>query len=977
VLHAQEPSATLTPTTAVQEGNSSAETINGGADYAPAFQKLIALGFPDARGATYIQLEFATSERDREGSQQSYERFEINRSGNAWLLPAKDPQSPAREVIHRGSLVAKVASMEKRNLIVRLFAGDDDKTRNGLRKAEWTEVDPAEEVTKILAQFETDESLAILFDRERWSYDLSAVSSLGDLLMMACHLHQAGHTGEGNKLADYILSKAPYPFKVIDHIVGQLASAEYHTLLDNLYENQDWEAFLKGIRTLSTKYPRGWADQPGLKILIHQVVSHVRTGKKNLVPFKGQPLNPNITQALEQILSPEDPASGITATAPTCWIFNPENKLETDYGDNLEVDPLMSSIVKDGLAAFPTLIAASADPTLIPAPFYGPQSRYREYSMDFGNSGRNELDLEQAAYQRMARPSTRGEIARSIIQQTLPAGNTDWSAFSPEELQLLAYDWWLTNKDKPLAEIAILFLEKGDEEQESIALQAILESNDEKAFPAIESYILQSDSLMQEIELVKKYLKRRRNKGREFHDTFVAKLREEFDTRFSEQGNSDQIEQYFQQTTSSLAILVDDVSPEKLMAEISSGKRTAEQGFPLLAVAIGEGAYLQQFDTLLTFISSLENPNERLLGLANLQNWIDRETRDASELDPESETLTDHQKNVRNLASTHLKTWQTFLGRNETLTLPAKQLANYRFPPSEAHYAAVVMMGIHFPEANQLLRSVSEVASAEEIWALNLDQINRFAQSGQAPVIPQARIVPKDRQDALLAKVRELPTHEIIPYRKSLNLAERLALDELLASLADVPATIAALAKVCQTIQWDRGFDIPADLRDQIEAVVIGQELSNEMVAKTFETLSKHEAGLVLIFQPSGGSLRGPRIMAWSTKTSVGWLENQIPDELAKLDGEKAPRLESLLTFGIDRESQAPLNATRFLPSENPARDKTTFDDLLRQALPLFEPSGSEDQYRTSQSGFALATETFEGYQSSHQEDEGDEEDTE
>ncbi|YCM44430.1 hypothetical protein V2O64_00160 [Verrucomicrobiaceae bacterium 227] len=958
--HAQEPTEAIPAATATQIP---ASATQGKVDYSLAFQKLIALGFPDAKGASYIKLKFAKTDREQGRSDSYYNNFELKRDGDAWLLPEKDPKSPAREIIHEGFLVTKVAAKEKRNLIVRLFAGDDDKTRNGLRKAEWIDIDPAKEVAEILAQLETAEAREGLFDRDTWSYDQSALSTLGELLMMACHLHQSGHPGEAHKLANTILTNAPYPFKVIDQVVDQLASSEYRNLLDQLYTTRDWQAYLKGIRDLSAKYPRGWSDHPGLKILIHQVASHVRTAQKEITPFKGLPLDPEILKTLDQLYTPAEGLQSVTAIAPSCWVFNPANDLESEYGNNGSITPAVASIVSQGMAAFPTLIAASAEPTLIPASFQRPQSGSRRTSYDFINGETNALDLEQSTYRKMDRPCTRGEIARSIILQTLPAGNTNWDSLSPEEFQLFAHDWWLAHKEKPFAQIAISFLKGGDDEQQSLALQAIMQSDDESAFPLIESFILESDSLLERVELVQKYLKRRRSKGREFHDTYLTKLREEFDTRFGEQGNSEQIEDYFKKTTSALAVLVDDISPDKIMAEISSGKRTAEEGFPLLAVAIGEGAYLKNLGTILPFINELQEPSDRLTGLANLQRWIYQSNVNAEEPAPEGEPLTDHQKNLRELASAHLETWQKFLARTDTLTIPAKQLVNYQSPPSEAHYAAMIMAGIHFPEANGSIRELSQVASSDELWNLHLEQMTTFAKTNQAPVPPRSNNVPAEQKDAILAKVKGLPTSEIIAYRKSLNLSERLALVEMLASLEEIPAQIQALSTVCQNINWTRASDIPADLRTKIESAIINQPISDEMVRNAFEVMSQEEAGIVLIFQPAATSLSGPRILAWSTRSSNGWLENQIPGELEKLDLEKAPRLESIIAFGINEESREAITATRYLPSADPAKDKASFEDLLKQVYPLFEPS-DEDERRLSQVGFALATETYTGFTS-------------
>ncbi|MFT6180188.1 MAG: hypothetical protein ACI8UZ_003446 [Akkermansiaceae bacterium] len=954
-LQAQDKTRYVPKPTAA-ENPQPTKAASGKADYSAAFEKLINLGFPDAKGAKYIKLTFAKDDESRD-----YQRYTIKRSGNAWLLPAEDPKARARTVIHDGFQLAKVATKEKRNLIARLVIGDDDKTREGVRKAEWSEVDAAEEVEEIIEQLDSDQNLNQLFDASSWSYDTSAMAKLGELLMTACHLHRSGQIDPGNKLAHHILSKAPYPFKVIDHVVGELAEAEYDSLLDDLYAKGNWEPFLKGIRNLSTKYPRGWDDQPGVKILITKVVSHLRSGRTKLSPFKGQALDPTIAESLEQLLTPTAPGVFINANSPQCWLINADGEITSGYGRSGRAPEWVAAIIARGMDAFPTLIAASADETLIPAPFSTPSSGSSDGPM-FTN-GPNE-DSDETTYREMSRPCTRGEIARAIMIRTLPGQEANWATLSPEEFQLTAHDWWLENKRKSAGQIAVLFLESGDDQQKPVALEALLASGEESSFPIVEDFILNSGSLMGQVELATQYLQKRRAKGKEFHDTFVAKLREEMDGNYGGQDMAEQIEEYFKETVSGLSVLVNDIPPEKIIAQISSGETTLEDGLPLLEVAIGEGKFLEKLGTLLTFISGLEKSADRLTALSKLQTW----TYDDEQSYSEEGELRDSQKELRELASTHLETWKTFLIRKDSLTIDAKSLVSFGSPPTEAHYAAMVMNGLHYPETFEQLRGVNSVASSDEAWELLLARMEKFSKTGQPPVFPAAKNVPEERQHAILTKAKELPTAEIIPYRKSLNLSERLAMVDLIQGLEEVPENIAALARVCQKIDWSRAEDIPQSLRDRIEKMLFGQEISAVMVETTFKTLSKEEIGLILIFQDNNESLNGPRIMGWGTAMSEGWLDRFIEEDLGKLDGKKVKRLEALIAFGIDKESNEPQSAVRFLAPLNEAAEKTAFEELLKESLALFEPSEEENGQR-AQAGFVLATATYETHNTSNEEE--------
>jgi len=935
----------------------------GKKDYTEAFQKIIDLGFPDAKGAKYVNLTFAEKETKR---RVSYNRIKIERKGNAWILPPQDPKSPTRVAIYDANLTAKVASKEKRNLIVRLFAGDDDKTRNGILKAEWTEIDPAEEVKTIIEQLENDAQISQVFDADRWSYDRSSLDLLGKLLMTACHLHRAGHPVEGNKLARVILTRAPYPFKVIDHVIEQLAEKEYQVLLDSLYSNPDWKTFLAGIRQLKTKYPRGWSDQPGLNILIPQVIDFIAKGEEKIQPFKGTKLNPKITATLEHLLTSIKPGERLMAYAPSCWLINPLGEIESDYNQSGPGPAWVTAMITKGLDSLPSLIAASADATLIAAPFSG-GSRNDQNSWNSFDSGQGS-NGDLAVFDQMNRPCSRGEVVRAILINAFPAGSLDWSSLSPEEFQLSAYDWWTENKGKSATELAMLYLKNGDRQQNPIAIQVMLARGDLASFSAIEDFILNSDSLFSTTDLAKQYLQKRRAKGKKFYESYLAALTEQIAERYSDEDSKERYQEYLEKAKTSLSILVNEVSPAKIMAEISSGKQSVEKGFQMLQVAMGEDACRENLDILIPFIAKLEKTEDRLQGLRQLQQWAYQGTpREAYTPSEEEGELNDFQKKSRQLAHTHFNHWLVLLKRKDSLEVPPEILSNFQSPPSEAHLAASTINSIYFPETSYRLQAINLIATSEEVWTLLLERIETFTTTGEIPALPDSELVAKDRQEALLAKLKSLPARELIAYRKTLAISERMALSEIIAELEEIPKNLTALANICQSIDWSRGGGVSAVTRKKIENTLLEKELDASLIETIFQTLSTDESSLMIFFQSRGASIEGPSILIADSTMTKSWLENYIPDDSDKLDGEKVNSLDTIVVFGLEESSREPKTAVRFQPPLDEAKEKEAYDVLLKQGLALFEPVEGNDE-EESGAGFAIASVKFDSSEEENRE---------
>jgi len=532
-------------------------------------------------------------------------------------------------------------------------------------------------------------------------------------------------------------------------------------------------------------------------------------------------------------------------------------------------------------------------------------------------------------------------------------------AHAPEEFQIAAYEWWSKHQGKDATDLGLLYLETGGGSQKQIAIKQLLETDEPRAFSAIEKHILASSSPVRSLDLAQRYLRIRRAKGKPFYEQYLKLLDAEsegYAEDYGEEYAADQRKR-IEVSKKKLDLLINEVSPEKIMSEISSGKRSVKEGFPLLKVALGENNTTAKLDLLLIFINSLENPGDRLEALQALANWANSERENDSEGEGEA------RESSEKLARKHQEHWAPFLARRDPLSIDSEVLSTFSNPPSEAHYAASIINNIHFSDSTYDLRELYQVATVAEVWPIILARIDAFFESGNATPIPSAEQVSEKRRDEILAEVKKRPAREVIPYRETLDFAERLALMAEIGKLKTLPENLANLANICQKIDWSYCPDFTAAEREKVEAQILNKEISFELIQSLADHLSAQEADQIIYLMGNPGSISGPRIMFGAKDIVQSWASNFIEEEISRLDGQKLTRLTALVAFGSDEENpRSPKVAALFKGSSEAAEEKAAFHALAKEGVALFEPSASEDRLNTSRSqfGFAIVTTLYQ-----------------
>ena len=218
--------------------NESAEVV----DYGPAFERLVKLGLPDAKGASYVKL---TLHGNNQGRNVYYDSYGGNsfpkRDGDAWLLAGGE--GGQANLIHQFYQPISVTKKKKRGGLMRALVGKAKTPEGGGAMGEWKAIDVSKDAQKMIKGLDDMVRTGRVFDADRWDYDKSAAQMAAKVLVTACHMYRAGHTKEGNLLAQKILSISPTPTQVIDGIVNELADQHHKTLVESFFKTKDWKAY--------------------------------------------------------------------------------------------------------------------------------------------------------------------------------------------------------------------------------------------------------------------------------------------------------------------------------------------------------------------------------------------------------------------------------------------------------------------------------------------------------------------------------------------------------------------------------------------------------------------------------------------------------------------------------------------------------------------------------------------------------------
>jgi hypothetical protein len=815
-------------------------------DFAEGLKQLAALGLPPMQGAVWV--------RKPRGDMPSYTESglrlpALHLKGAVWKLPGDTPKyldfgsgeeleavagKPEVEVDDGGK---KPADAEPGILQKMLdhYAAEQPAKPKPAAAADMVEGD----VHLLIAALARATAARQGQNRGYSDYDEISSDPSGRCLIFAAQLQAAGQTAAATELVTALFNQAADKAALIDSAIDQLASTEYASSTRTLFASDDWARYQASLKALLAKYPRGWSSSGAVAMLMVPLEKRASSIPPPLPSLPGAELKPEALAKLAAMLEPpgaplamsdEDyarsrhinleayPASrraqiiaSIRANddnesfaASRLWVLAPDPK--TAKSPNaLEA---LTGMGMDGLAA---LAAIARDDTLTLLP---PPGASRRSSFYFNSSSGPPSDEQIAAqkYKTMARPRTRGEIAVAVLSQVIPTGE-DHSEPEPDAVAEAALTFWKENHEKLPLDLALVYLNEGDENQKMQAAGFLADLNTPEARTALEKAILTSTAPADYAAFAITYLTKLGPSGRPFFDAYSKVLHEAFDgVELSEMGytsgcyvirQAGAVDNYLR----NLSLKVGVISLKDLLAKamktgteddweaVSSGLASTSTADVLAllgpAVAKASPAQLAGIHRLLY---------ERIVGNQGPNTGASESTSSGVEIPGSNRSV-----------------WKPVLGNTSPLPKDEAMISWARSlgAVNSGDLAALLLEALVFPDSAAGANVYAEIQGTDAgIASVVHTHMDAWVDQKPVPEWPEPDKVPEQRKQEIASQMEKLGAKELIAFANALTLPEKAYVCSLVRGYGrnetPVPAGLAELRLTVVACRSERP-DLPHD----------------------------------------------------------------------------------------------------------------------------------------------------------------------
>jgi hypothetical protein len=485
-------------------------------DYGLGFAKFYQLGLPDVTGGMYGKLEITQRNANASPDDSMYigrRLYQLGLSGNGWKT--KELGVGTNRYVFDAVLVVDVmdqktfeawqrsqqeeaakASATQRTPVARWEAPP-------LAVGRWKAVDVRKDIAKVFKVLEgADEN-----NRNVFQYDIQAGS---ELLLTAAQLYRFGMKDDANRIADRLFAMQRDQRQLIQGAIGAIAQEQYSQSLKSFRLTRDWAAWHKSLTDVLAKFSGSWPQASGVKKLADLVKS--RVNQPEPPPLVGEGLTEE-DQKLARRLAVEP--SSDTGNYGYTWIFPPPHYRQ--LGQGAATNDAMVAIRNRGIGAVPMLAAMLKDNTLT-------MRDNGQGGMNYFTGivpGRGQGEETETMFNSMRRPVTRGEIARSMVQPLLIVDDQrrgEMQRTSGDDLTAECEAWYKEYKGKSVDELAMIYMEKGDQNQRQHAMNYLMRGKSQEANRAeIEKMLL---TIVKEATdtpyIVQQYVQQRREKASNF-----------------------------------------------------------------------------------------------------------------------------------------------------------------------------------------------------------------------------------------------------------------------------------------------------------------------------------------------------------------------------------------------------------------------------------------------------------------------------
>lgn len=809
------------------------------ADYGSAFERLVKLGLPDSKGAKYVKLTLhgeagkAAQMRQYQYGQHSMgSSVKLGAKGNAWLLPDRKGEEGLANLIHSEYETVRVKKKQKRGGLMRLLVGPEKESKVGVAAGDWTDQDALADANQILKSIDEQSASGRVFQADRWGYSDDEAKWCAGILVQACHLYRAGFTKEANMIADKLLGLAPEPVRVIDHVVNNLAQRQYNLLAENFFKDKDWEAYRDGSKKLLVQFTRGWKSSEGVEVLVQQLDKRIKGAKPELKQLKGVSLNAEAVTIMDGLLAQEKP---VVVDVPMCWILGDEILKQCSSNPNVGyyLKPSkqkwvkeMSGIGMDGLIA---LAAAVSDDSLMAAKMGQNENDYSSYSgMRFSSRSGGD-DAATAQYAALKRPCSRGEIARKMLERTLPDAENELSSMSSSEVQAIAYQWWLKHRSDSPPQLVRHFFKEGNSQQQMIALVALMKSGDDGDAKVVEEFILKNEEPDEQTQMVTLYLKEKKGKAKPFFVSYSKILKEytadldedEIDWQIRQAGGVDKF-------LKKLEVYVKNISPDKILADMRSGKLKGKEGLGMLKIVLPDGEIVKHLPAIVNIARHQKIMKEQIELLDEMSKILSQEYYEKYyNQEKPAEGDKEYEKYLTTLIEPSKEDWQYFLSQTELV----KDRDHLNGAPSLAAYIGWTIENLYFPQHQRSFYALNQIMNTDELWQFGIKRSAAVMKEGAQAYFPDPKNVKEERRLEIRQKLKPMSSDDILSYHKELSLDERLAWADVLKGFGEqLPKGVSGLRKRVVKVNWPSLAEKDKSLKQKLDDLVQGEVVDQVML---------------------------------------------------------------------------------------------------------------------------------------------------
>ena len=792
------------------------------ADFSQGLEQLAGLGLPSMKGAEWVKFPG----NSRQGFTESYEFRDlgVNLTGSAWKLATDPPtyfEFGSSEAIAPPESEGEGEEAEddgKPGLLGKMLRNYQEKNPEPEKPADPVPVvsRAAKDADRIAASLAKASVAEEINNNIEWGN-----SELhGRLILFAVQLHAAGETESANKLASALFNAVENDPALVDGAISHLADNQYSEVADAFFKDTDWEGYLSAAKALLEKFPRGWANAPAVALLVSKLEK--RSGTPPSPSLPGIELKPEALQLLGRLLEKQEAVTDLDALAAAQGININDYPAEMrpqiiamlqeqgmrgggseqglwllpSAGESTAADTSPAGKLKAmGMDGFIALAAVATDETLVPARHTGDRRSYH-------SSNESPADAIRQRYENLTRPTSRGEIAVTLISSVLPVQDDDEYGNSsqpdPAELSEAAIAFWKSNREKSPVELASLYITEGNSTQQSYASTFLSSSKDPVAHAAFEKSVLASDDPISLAANVEEYLDARKGAAKPFANAYIRLLRENppSDEDLQRTTGGYQIREAggLENFIKKLSLKVGDVSLAKMVADALKAPGETEPS-PLAALASAIQS-IPLNECLLAF--------GKVAGAASADQWMEihnllrtriyYELRNSEDDDPGG---------FEPLPENVLEIWRPLAARAEPLPSEGDfpQYASAYGAKTTGDASALILELATSPGLAYAFNNFAQLEGRSDAVMEHVRKRVDAWTSGEDPEPwPDAENVSEERTKEISAKLAELKAGEIIPYATSLNRDERLALMGVLSEYGDSNPAPPGLLELRETV---------------------------------------------------------------------------------------------------------------------------------------------------------------------------------